>query len=83
METKKEKYRKPELNLEMRVGITKEVHKILRKQRIIQKKSMARIVNDLIIQAYANETVRKMSGEPLEARKDRTHCQVNVPIMRT
>lgn len=52
------KNRKTELNLEKRLGITKEVHELLRKERKKQKKSMARIVNDLIIEKYANETMR-------------------------
>jgi hypothetical protein len=46
------KNRKPELNLEKRIGITKEVHDILRRERKKQRKSMARIVNDLIINSY-------------------------------
>jgi hypothetical protein len=41
--------RKNELKLTKRVGLTEEAHSILRVQRKIQEKSMARIVNDLII----------------------------------
>lgn len=34
------------------VKVTKEVHKLLRRQRVLQQKSMARIINDLIIKEY-------------------------------
>jgi hypothetical protein len=45
-------YRKSELDLKKRLGITEEVYKILRAEKIKQKKSMARIVNDLILKNY-------------------------------
>lgn len=46
------KFRPTELELPKRLGITEEVHQILKKQRRIQEKSMARIVNDLILREY-------------------------------
>lgn len=52
------KIRKSELNLEKRIGVTREIHDILKKERKKQKKSMARIVNDLIIQIYGDETLQ-------------------------
>jgi hypothetical protein len=54
MEKKKWKnFRKNDLELTERVGLTKETHLILKEQRKIQEKSMARIVNDLIKKEYA------------------------------
>lgn len=44
--------RKNELILTKRIAITKEVHQILREERKRQEKSMARIVNDLIMKLY-------------------------------
>ena len=49
----KKEFRPHELDLTKRLGITEEVHLILRDQRKIQEKSMARIVNDLILEKYA------------------------------
>ena len=49
------KKRKTEMNLEKRLGITKEVYDILRRERRKQKMSMARIVNDLILEKYEKE----------------------------
>ena len=46
-------WRPHELDLAKRVGVTEEVHDILRKEKIKQKRSIARIVNDLILQTYA------------------------------
>ena len=55
-----EKYIKEEnLKLEKRVWITKEIHKILRKQRKLQKISMAKIVCNLIIEKYGDEKQNK------------------------
>lgn len=48
-------FRKKELILNKRVGITQEVYKILWKEKRKQKKSMARIVNDLILDKYGKE----------------------------
>ena len=36
------------------VGVTKEVYLILRLQKKVQKKSMMRLVNDLILEKYGN-----------------------------
>ncbi len=53
MEKKKWKnFRKNDLELTERVGLTKEMHLILKEQRKIQGKSMARIVNDLILEKH-------------------------------
>lgn len=57
------KERKTELDLPKRLGITEEVYKILWREKRKQKRSMARIVNDLIIEEYGNATVRKVSRE--------------------
>lgn len=51
-------FRPSELVLPKRLGITEEVHLILKKERLKQKKSMARIVNDLILQTYGNANVQ-------------------------
>lgn len=59
----KMKERKTELDLPKRLGITEEVYKILWREKRKQKRSMARIVNDLIIEEYGNATVRKVSRE--------------------
>lgn len=53
-------HRGAELKLEKRLGITKEIYRILRIEKRKQKKSMARIANDLILQAYGS------SGHPEE-----------------
>ena len=49
------KYRLPELVLDKRLGITTEVYRLLWKEKRKQKRSMARIVNDLILEEYANK----------------------------
>jgi hypothetical protein len=49
----KKEYRAHELDLTKSVGITSEVHDILKKERKKQEKSMARIINDLILREYA------------------------------
>lgn len=49
---KKIKYRRPVLKLVKRLGITENVYKLLWKEKRKQKKSMARIVNDIIIKEY-------------------------------
>ena len=54
----KDKYRKPELVLDKRLGITTEVYKLLWKEKRKQKRSMARIVNDLILKEYGNVRLR-------------------------
>ena len=43
------------LNLVKKIGVTKEVYKILRKEKSKQKKSMAKLVCEIIIQKYGNE----------------------------
>lgn len=48
----KPKYREPEMVLEKRIGVTIEAYKLLWKEKRIQKKSMARIVDDLIKEKY-------------------------------
>ena len=48
----KDKYRPPELILNKRLGITTEVYKLLWKEKRKQKRSMARIVNDIILEEY-------------------------------
>ena len=45
-------FRKSELILKKNIWITEEIYKILKEQKKIQKKSMARIVNDLILKNY-------------------------------
>jgi hypothetical protein len=45
-------HRPPELVLDKRLGITVEIYKILWREKRKQKKSMARIVNDLIKEKY-------------------------------
>ena len=45
-------FRKSELKLVKRVGITEECYKILKLAKPKEKKSMAKIVNDLIIEKY-------------------------------
>lgn len=49
----KKEFRPHELDLTKSVGITGEVHDILKKERQKQQKSMARIINDLILKEYA------------------------------
>lgn len=44
--------KEPELALTRRVYITEECYKLLRKEKIQQRKSMARIVCDLIINNF-------------------------------
>ena len=53
----KYKFREPELKLDKRLGITEEVYLILKDQRKQQKKSMARIANDLLIEKYGDQNV--------------------------
>jgi hypothetical protein len=62
----KKKVRKPELIQHKSVWLTEETFKILRKQKIIQKKTMARIVNNLIIEKYGNVSLQRVFGEQLE-----------------
>lgn len=50
--------RKNELVLSKRVGITQEVHDILSDQRVKQKKSRARIVNDLVLEKFDREIIK-------------------------
>ncbi len=46
-------YKKEEgLTIYKRVGVTKEVYKILRKQKSVSKTSMAKIVCNLLIREY-------------------------------
>ncbi len=54
------KYRPPELVLDKRLGITTEVYKLLWKEKRKQKRSMARIVNDLILKEYGDIPVQKL-----------------------
>ena len=51
----KKEFRPHELDLTKSVGITGEVHDILKKERLRQKKSMAMIVNNLILEKYGLE----------------------------
>jgi len=44
--------RKTKLELKQKVYVTDETHNILREQKRKQEKSMARIVNDLIMEKY-------------------------------
>lgn len=46
------KYRKPELEQYKSVWLTKEAFKLLRKEKKKQKLSMAKILNNLIIEKY-------------------------------
>lgn len=51
-----DKYKNEEnLNLEKRVWITKEIYNILRKEKKLQKISMAKIVCNLIIEKYGDK----------------------------
>lgn len=52
-------FRKPELEIAARIGITPEAYKLLRKLKTAKKQSMVRIVSDLI-QQYGDETLREM-----------------------
>lgn len=47
-------YRKPELEQYRKVWITQKVYKILRAEKRKQKKSMARIVQDVIEEKYGD-----------------------------
>ena len=49
---KNKEFRPPELVLDKRVGLTVEAFKLLQKEKRKQKKSMARINNDLILERY-------------------------------
>ena len=46
---------KIELNIYKRIGVTKEVYEILRQQKKKQKKSMARIICDLVLKNFRKE----------------------------
>jgi len=48
----KYKYRKPELEQYKTIWLTEKAYNILRKQKKIQKTSMAKIVDNLIIKKY-------------------------------
>jgi hypothetical protein len=58
-------YRPHELDLKKSIGITEEIHCILKKERRNQKKSMARIVNDLILVVYDNKSASELVSETL------------------
>lgn len=70
MVEKENKYREHELEKYSSVGVTEESHKMLRKEKTKQGKSMMRLVDNLIKEAYGNATVRKVSGEQLDIQKD-------------
>lgn len=53
--------RERELDLTNSIKITREVYLILRKQRVIQQKSMARIIHDLVLEKF---------GQPKNCRTD-------------
>lgn len=55
------KERKNELDLPKRLGITEEVYKILWREKRKQKRSMARIVNDLILEKYGTDSRKNNS----------------------
>ena len=46
----KQKYRKPELEQYKMIWLTKEAYEYLRKEKKRQKKTMARILNNLILE---------------------------------
>ena len=45
-------YRKTEINIFQKVGVDKETYKILKDQKKKQKKSMVRIVKNLVVEKY-------------------------------
>lgn len=47
-------FRKPELLAINKIGVDQETYDILRKQKKLQKKSMMRLVKELIIEKYNN-----------------------------
>ena len=49
--------RKKEIILYSKVGIDEETYKILRVQKKLEKKSMMRIVKDLIIEKYRQDSL--------------------------
>lgn len=52
------KYRKPELEQYKPIFLTRQGHELLRKQKEKDKqRSMAKILNDLIIEKYGNEQI--------------------------
>lgn len=59
MVEKKQKYREHELEKFSSVGITKEAHIILRREKKKQEKSMMRLVDDLIKEKYDFPRERK------------------------
>jgi hypothetical protein len=50
------KFREKELLTYQKIGVDKETYAIIRDQKKIQKKSMMRIIKDLVINYYAKET---------------------------
>ena len=51
-------FRKPELEQYKSIWLTKEAYNLVKDQKKKQKKSMAKIVCDLIIEKYGNETMQ-------------------------
>jgi len=51
------KYRPHELEKFKAIWLTSEAYKVLRKQKKLQRKSMARIVDDLIKEKYGKRTM--------------------------
>ena len=45
-------YREPELEIDARIGITKEANQLISAEKKKQKKSKAQLLSDLIIEKY-------------------------------
>ena len=55
MEKKEYKFRPKELETYQKIGVDKETYDLLRSQKTKQKKSMMRLVKDLIIEKYGKQ----------------------------
>jgi len=61
--------RKKEIEVWQKVGIDKETHTILRKQKKIQNKSIMRIVKTLIFEKYGCLNTNRKFGEITDNRE--------------
>lgn len=59
-------YRQPEIKIRARVGVDEETYKLLRGEKKKQKKSMTRIIKDLILKEYGKPRTTK----PISTKTD-------------